>query len=180
MAVIITHVLLCSAREYVYIKSTSTDAEECSTEQHSCFTLAYYAQNADIYFRSDTTVVLLGGIHAFNINSTIVVKDIKNLVMQGSSVNSKPSTVVVQCIGNGGFEFINITSFQINGRQSMLLWTCATHFCKTTYLGSSHNRRMGSGNQCCTAIHYHTLACSVWCVCSKQHRLWNTGNKHLW
>lgn len=58
MAVIITHVLLCSAREYVYIKSTSTDAEECSTEQHPCFTLAYYAQNADIYFRSDTTVVL--------------------------------------------------------------------------------------------------------------------------
>ena len=50
----------------------------------------------------------------FNINSTIVVQDIKNLVMRGNRVNSKPSTVVVQCIGNGGFAFINITSFQIN------------------------------------------------------------------
>ena len=86
LAVIIAHALLhvlCGAQEYVYIKSTSTDAEECSTEQHPCYTLAYYVLNADIYFRSDTTVVLLGGIHTFNINRTIVVKDIKNFVMQG-------------------------------------------------------------------------------------------------
>ena len=120
LAVIITHALLpvlCSPREYVYIKSTSTDAEECSTEQHPCYTLAYYVQNADIYFRSDTTVVLLGGIHIYNMNRTIVVKDIKNLVMQGKSVttvNRTCSTAVVQCIGNGGFAFINITSLQIS------------------------------------------------------------------
>ena len=117
LAVIFTHVLLpvlCGARECVYIKSTSTDAEECSTEQHPCYTLAYYVQNTDIYFRSDTTVVLLGGIHTFNINRTVVVKDIKNFVMQGNSVNGKLSTVVVECIGNGGFAFINITSLQIN------------------------------------------------------------------
>ena len=108
---------LCSAREYVYIQSTSTDAEECSTEQHPCYTLDYYVQNADIYFRSDTTVVLLGGIHTFNINRTIVVKDIKNFVLQGNSVttvNRTYSTVVVQSIGNGGFAFINITSLQIH------------------------------------------------------------------
>ena len=105
---------LYSAREYVYIQSTSTDAEECSTEQHPCYTLDYYVQNADIYFRSDTTVILLGGIHTFNMNRTIVVKDIKNLVMQGNNVNSKHSTTVVQSIGNGGFAFINITSLQIN------------------------------------------------------------------
>ena len=29
-------------------------------------------------------------------------------------VNGKLSTVVVECIGNGGFAFINITSLQIN------------------------------------------------------------------
>ena len=120
LAVIITHALLpvlCSAREYVYINSTSTDAEECSTEQYPCYTLAYYVQNADIYFRSDTTVVLLGGIRIYNMNRTIVVKDIKNLVMQGKSVttvNHTCSTAVVQCIGNGGFAFINITSLQIS------------------------------------------------------------------
>ena len=117
LAVIFTHALLsvlCGAQEYVYIKSTSTDAEECSTEQHPCYTLAYYVHNADIYFRSDTTVILLGGIHTFNINRTIVVKDIKNFVMQRDSVNGKLSSVVVQCTGNGGFTFINITSLQIN------------------------------------------------------------------
>ena len=86
-----------------------------ATEQHPCYTLVYICPEPRYLLQvRHNSRSFRWYSYVQHEENYIVLKDIKNFVLQGNSVNGKLSTVVVECIGNGGFAFINITGLQIN------------------------------------------------------------------
>ena len=78
-----------------------------STVQHS---LHEYAQEAELYFTSDTTIVFLPGDHVLNV--TITVVNVTRLTMCGESSSGNRATVV--CNGSVGLSFSNMVDFKIH------------------------------------------------------------------
>ena len=101
---------LTSSAENVYcVTPTVTSCLSCPHNDH-CTTLSEYAQEAELYFTSNTAMVFLPGDHALDTN--ITVAKISRLTMHGESSSGNRATVV--CSGFVGFSFTSMVDFKIH------------------------------------------------------------------
>ena len=98
----------CSAENVYCVTPTVTSCSSCPHNNH-CATLSEYAQDTELYFTSNTTMVFLPGHHALHTN--ITVTNTARLTMQGQSLSGNIATVV--CHGSVGLSFTNMVEFKI-------------------------------------------------------------------
>ena len=114
----------CSAENVYCVRPTLAPNTLCSSCPHSdtpCATLSEYAQDAEQYFTSNTTMVFLPGDHTLDVNFTVA--NISRLTLCGQSSLSHVTTVV--CNGAVGFSFMSIFDFQIH---SVSFTSCGRNF----------------------------------------------------
>ena len=105
-ALLISH---CSAGNVYCITITATSCSSCPHNSTNCTTLSEYAQEAELYFTSNTTMVFLPGDHVLDRN--ITVANVASLTMRGESSSDNIATVFRN--GSVGFSFTNIVDFNI-------------------------------------------------------------------
>ena len=99
----------CSAENVYCVTSTATSCSSCPHNSTHCATLCEYAQEAELYFTSNTTMVFLPGDHILDRN--ITVANVARLIMHGESSLNNISRVVWN--GSVGFSFTNMVKFNI-------------------------------------------------------------------
>ena len=110
VAALLISTLAYSSAENVYcVTPTATSCSSCPHNDH-CTTLSEYAQEAEQYFTSNTTMVFLQGDHALDTN--ITVANVTRLTMHGESSSGNRATVV--CSGFVGFSFTSMVDFKIH------------------------------------------------------------------
>ena len=97
-----------SAENEYCVTPTATSCSSCPHNTH-CATLSEYAQESELYFTSNTTMVFLPGRHALHTN--ITVTNTARLTMQGETLSGNIATVV--CHGSVGLSFTNMVEFKI-------------------------------------------------------------------
>ena len=107
-ALLINTFSYCSAENVYCVTPTATSCSSCLHNNH-CATLSEYAQEAEMYFTSNTTMVFLPGNHALDRN--ITVPNVTRLNMHGESSTGNRTTVVHN--GSVGFSFTNMVDFNI-------------------------------------------------------------------
>ena len=106
---IISTLAYCSAENVYCVTSTATSCSSCPHNSTNCTTLSEYAQEAELYFTSNTIVVFLPGDHVLDVN--ITVANVTRLTMHGESSSDAIATVVRN--GSVGFSFTNMVNFNI-------------------------------------------------------------------
>ena len=99
-ALLIITLSYCSAEKVYCITSTATSCSSCPPNTH-CATLSEYAQEAEVHFTSNTTMVFLPGDHVLEVN--IRGANVTRLTMHGESSSDNMATVVHN--GSVGFSF---------------------------------------------------------------------------
>ena len=117
-ALLINTLCYCSASNVYCVTPTATSCSSCPHNSTHCATLSEYAQEAELYFTSNTTIVFLPGDHILDRN--ITVANVARLTMRGESSSGNRATVV--CIGPVGLKFANIMKFKI---QSLAFTKCS-------------------------------------------------------
>ena len=120
-ALLISTFSYCSAENVYCVTPTATSCSSCPHNSTNCTTLSEYAQEAELYFTSDTTMVFLPGDHALNMS--ITVSNITRLTMRGESSSGNKATVV--CSGSVGIHFTSMVEFKMN---SLDFTSCGRHF----------------------------------------------------
>ena len=100
---------LCSAENVYCVTPTATSCSSCPHNSTNCTTLSEYAQEAELYFTSNATMVFLPGDHVLDRN--ITVANVARLTMRGESSSDNVATVVRN--GSIGFSFTNMLDFNI-------------------------------------------------------------------
>ena len=109
VAVLLINTLFyCSAENVYCVTPTATSCSSCSHNTH-CATLSEYAQEAEMYFTSNTTMLFLPGDHVLDWNITVV--NVVRLTMCGESSSYNMATIVRN--GSVGFSFTNMVDFNI-------------------------------------------------------------------
>ena len=108
-ALLINSLSYCSAESVYCVTPTATSCSFCSPNTH-CATLSEYAQEAERYFTSNTTMVFLPGDHVLDTN--ITVANVTRLTMRGESSSSGSIATVVRN-GSVGFSFISMVDFNM-------------------------------------------------------------------
>ena len=98
----------CSAENVYCVTPTATSCSSCPHDSLNCTTLSEYAQEAELYFTSNTTMVFLPGDHTLDTN--ITVANVDRLTMHGESSSGKVATVV--CSGPVGLSFTRMVEFK--------------------------------------------------------------------
>ena len=109
-ALLINTLSYCSAENVYCVTPTATSCSSCPHNSTHCATLSEYAQEAELYFTSNTTMVFLLGDHTLDTN--ITVANVTRLTMHGESSSGNRATVV--CSGSVGLSFTSIVDFKIN------------------------------------------------------------------
>ena len=109
-ALLIDALSYCSAENVYCVTPTATSCSSCPRNTH-CDTLSEYAQEADLYFTSDTTMVFLPGDHVLDRTIYITVSSVARLTMHGESSSNNIATIV--CNGSVGFSFTNTVDLNI-------------------------------------------------------------------
>ena len=94
-----------SAGHTFYI--TARDNASCPVQE--CHNLAYYSQNAQQYFTSNTTAVFLQGTHLVEAEGAITIEDVINLRLVGSHAHSQPHNQQfnkIVCLKSAAFAFL--------------------------------------------------------------------------
>ena len=99
----------CSAENVYCVTPTPTSCSSCPHNSANCTTLSEYAQEAELYFTSNTTMVFLPGNHTLDTN--ITVTNVSRLTMRGESSSGRATVV---CSGSVGLSFTNIVDFKID------------------------------------------------------------------
>ena len=107
-ALLIKTLSYCSAENVYCVIPTATSCSSCPHNTH-CATLSEYAQEAELYFTSNTTMVFLPGDHVLDTN--ITVANVTRLTMWGESSSDNITTFVRN--GSVGFSFTNMVDFKI-------------------------------------------------------------------
>ena len=107
-ALLINTLSYCSAGNVYCVTPTATSCSSCPHNTH-CATLSEYAQETEMYFTSNTTIVFLPGEHFLDTN--ITVANVARLTMHGKSPSDKMATVVRS--GSVGFSLTNMLDFNI-------------------------------------------------------------------
>ena len=71
-ALLINTLSYCSAENVYCVTPTATSCSSCPHNNH-CATLSEYAQEAELYFTSNTTMVFLPGDHVLDTNITVAM-----------------------------------------------------------------------------------------------------------
>ena len=108
-ALLVSGLSYCSAENVYCVTLTATSCSSCPHNSTNCTTLSEYAQEAELYFTSDTTMVFLPGNHTLDTNITVV--SVVRLTMRGESSSDSVPTVV--CSGSVGFSFTSMVDLQI-------------------------------------------------------------------
>ena len=108
-ALLINTLSYCSAGKVYCVTPTVTSCSSCTHNSANCTTLTKYAQEAGLYFTSDTTVVFLPGDHVLHVDITVAY--VASLTMCGESSSDNIATVVRN--GSVGFSFTNMVDFNI-------------------------------------------------------------------
>ena len=87
-------------------------AENSSSCPHDpCATLTKYAENASVYFASDTQMVFLPGVHILKANASVHVENVYQLSLTSKEnhrhENMAGQFPTIQCEGAAGFSFVN-------------------------------------------------------------------------
>ena len=120
-ALLIGTLSYCSAENVYCVTSTATSCSSCPHNSAHCTTLSEYAQEAKLYFTSNTIIVFLPGDHILDKN--ITVADKTSLIMRGGSFSGNIATIV--CNGPVGLNFSNMVNFKI---QSLGFTSCSRTF----------------------------------------------------
>ena len=108
-ALIINTFSHCSAENVYCVTPNATSCSSCPHNSTHCDTLSEYAQEAELYFTSNTTMVLLPGDHVLDRN--ITVANVTKLTMCRESSSDNIATFVRN--GSVGFSFTNMVDFNI-------------------------------------------------------------------
>ena len=100
-ALLISTFSYCCAENVYCVTPTITSCLSCPHNSINCSTLSEYAQEAELYFTSNTTMVFLPGDHVLDMNVTL--RNVARLTMVGES--SSGNTAKVVCSGSVGFRF---------------------------------------------------------------------------
>ena len=99
-----------SSAENVYcVTPTATSCSSCPHNSTHCATLSEYAEETELYFTSNTTIVFLPGDHVLDRN--IIVVNVARLNMLGESSSESIATVVRN--GPVGFNLTNMVDFNM-------------------------------------------------------------------
>ena len=118
-ALLINTLSYCSAENVYCVTPTSTSCSSCPHNSTNCTTLSEYAQAAELYFTSNTTMVFLPGDHV--LDADITVANVTSLTMSGESSSGNDRATVV-CSGQVGLKFTNIMNFKL---QSLAFISCS-------------------------------------------------------
>ena len=99
----------CSAENVYCVTPTATSCSSCPHNSTHCATLSEYAQETEMYFTSNTTIVFLPGDHVLDRN--ITVANVTTLTMHGVSSSESIATVVRN--GPVGFNLTNMVDFNM-------------------------------------------------------------------
>ena len=119
-ALLINTFSYCSAENVYCVKPATTSCSSCPHDSVNCTTLSEYAQEAELYFTSNTTMIFLPGDHALDTN--ITVANVDRLTMHGESSSGKIATVV--CSKPVGLSFTRMVEFKIC---SLAFASCSRH-----------------------------------------------------
>ena len=108
-ALLINTLSYCSAENVYCVTPTATSCSSCPHNSTNCTTLSEYAQEAELYFTSNTTMVFLPGDHVLDRN--ITVANVARLTMRGELSSDNIATIVRN--GSVGFSFTNMVDFNI-------------------------------------------------------------------
>ena len=130
-ALLIITLSYCSAENLYCVTPTATTCSSCPCNTH-CATLSEYAQGAELYFTSNTTMVFLPGDHTLDTN--ITVANVSRLTMRGES--SSGNRAIVVCSGSVGLRFTSMVEFKID---SLAFTSCSRKYaiCKLSNYYSS-------------------------------------------
>ena len=118
-ALLINTLCYCSASNVYCVTPTVASCPSCPDNSTHCTTLSEYAQEAELYFTSNTTIVFLPGDHV--LDADITVANVSRLTMRGEpSSNNYTATVV--CSGPYGLIFTNMMKFKM---QSLAFTKCS-------------------------------------------------------
>ena len=107
-ALLISTFSYCCAKNVYCVTPTATSCSSCPHNTH-CGTLSEYAQEAELYFTSNTTMVFLHGDHTLDTN--ITVTNVASLTMRGEFYSSR--VVKIVCSGSVGLRFTSMVNFKI-------------------------------------------------------------------
>ena len=108
-ALLINTLFHCCAENVYCVTPTVTSCSSCPHNSTNCATLSEYAQEAEMYFAFNTTMVFLPGDHILDRN--ITVTNVAGLTM----CRDLPSNNIVTIVRNQsvGFNFTNIVDLNI-------------------------------------------------------------------
>ena len=99
----------CSAESVYCVTPTATSCSSCPYNSIHCAKLSEYAQEAEMFFTSNATLVFLPGNHILDRN--ITVANVARLTIYGTSSSDNIATVVRN--GSVDFRFTNMVDFDI-------------------------------------------------------------------
>ena len=108
-ALLINTLSYCSAENVYCVTPTAASCSSCPHNSTHCAKLSEYAQEAELYFTSNTTMVFLSGDHVLDMN--ITVANVARLTLWGEFSSNNMATIV--CNGSVGFSFTNVVDFNI-------------------------------------------------------------------
>ena len=111
----------CCAENVYCVTPTASSCSSCPHNSTHCSTLSEYAQEAELYFTANTTMVFLLGDHILDKNITVANK--VGLTMRGESSSGNTATVV--CNGPVGLNFTNMVKLKLH---SLAFASCSRTF----------------------------------------------------
>ena len=120
-ALLISTLSYCSAENVYCVTPTATSCLSCPQNSTNCTTLSEYAQEAELYFTSNTTIVFLPGDHVLNMSVTVA--NVTRLTMYGESSSGNRATIV--CSGSVGLCFTSMVDFKI---YSLAFTSCSKRY----------------------------------------------------
>ena len=109
-ALLINTLLYCSSESVYCVTPTATSCSSYPYNSIHCATLSGYAQEAEMFFTSNTTLVFLPGNHTLDRN--ITVANVARLTIYGTSSSDNIATVVRN--GSVDFRFTNMVDITVD------------------------------------------------------------------
>ena len=90
-----------------------------NTTCHHCHNLQHYLLNVTKYFTSNTQLLFLPGLH--HLHTDLIIQNVHNISLIGSTANSATLDTVIQCNSSVGIVMTNITNLMM---KNMVITGC--------------------------------------------------------
>ena len=120
-ALLLNTLSYCSAENVYCVIPAATSCSSCPHNSTHCVTLSEYAQEAEMYFTSNTTMMFLLGDHILDTN--ITVANVTRLTLRGDSSSGNGAAVV--CSGSVGLSFTSMVDLKIH---SLAFTSCSRKY----------------------------------------------------